>query len=60
MIFLSVAFKFVASEDRSLANRLDAEPARLSSSCSKRRSWDARFGPVRMKADGILSPLYHS
>lgn len=59
MTFLSVAFRFVASEDRSLTKRLDDEPDRLSSSCSKRRSCDARFGPVRMKAEGILSPLCH-
>lgn len=57
MIFFSVAFRFGASEDRSFTNRLGVLPASLSSSCSKRRSWDARFGPVTMKADGILSPL---
>lgn len=57
MIFFSVAFRFAASEDRSLTKRLGAEPASLSCSCSKRRSWEARFGPVMMKADGILSSL---
>lgn len=55
--FFSVAFRFVASDDRSLTNRLGEVPASLSSSCSKSRSWEARFGPVMIKADGILSSL---
>lgn len=59
MIFLSVTFKLVASEDRRRTNSLRDVLCSDSDNCSKRRFCEAIFEPVMIKAAGILSNLDH-